>query len=85
MKKIAYLLKMKSNTGELHLFEAKVTGDKKCISNYTSICGKMIKLESSENKFVCKDEDTARIICAEIGRTVCGNCVSHLYTTDYEG
>lgn len=32
--------------------------------------------------FTCKDEVEARKKCAELGRKVCGTCVSHLYKTD---
>jgi hypothetical protein len=41
----------------------------------------MDKSESTGNIFACADEDLARKKCAEIGREVCGICVSHLYTT----
>lgn len=76
----AYTLKKKKETGELHLFKGKMT-DNGCTSNQKSICQKMDKSESSGNKFQCCKEDKARAKCAEIGREVCGICVSHLYTT----
>lgn len=76
----AYTLKIFGETEELHLFEGKMT-EKGCTSGSTSICQKMAKAESSGNKFTCLEEDEARIGCAEIGRKVCGICVSHLYTT----
>jgi len=76
----AYTLKMKKDTQEYHLFKGKMT-DKACTSSDTSICEKMSKSESAKNVFACKDENSARIECAKIGREVCGICVSHLYTT----
>jgi len=76
----AYTLKIKNNTKEYHLFEGIMLKDG-CNSNQHSICEKMDKSQSSGNVFACEDEDSARLKCAEIGREVCGICVSHLYTT----
>jgi hypothetical protein len=76
----AYTLKKKNDTGELHLFKGKMT-EKSCTSEKTSICKMMDKAESEKNIFTCKDEDTAREKCAEIGRDVCGVCVSNLYAS----
>ena len=42
----------------------------------------MKKSESEKNIFMCYNENEARTKCAEIGRAVCGTCVSHLYSTD---
>jgi len=76
----AYTLKKKKDTGELHLFKGRMTDDA-CTSKQVSICEKMDKSESEGNKFACHNEDDARTKCAEIGRNVCGICVSHLYET----
>lgn len=76
----AYTLKMKKDTKEYHLFKGKKTPDG-CTSNQKSICEKMDKSESAKNIFACADENSARIKCSEIGREVCGICVSHLYST----
>jgi len=76
----AYTLKKDEDTDELHLFEGDMT-DKGCTSAQKSICKKMDKSESSGNVFTCKNENDARVKCAESGRKVCGTCVSHLYTT----
>ena len=81
MNKIVYTLKIKDNTDEFHLFEATVTSGSKCTPKSKSICRKMKKSESTGNKFACKDEDAARKNIANIGRSVCGTCVSHLYET----
>lgn len=35
----------------------------------------------SNSYFACLTEDSARKSIAEIGRGVCGTCVSHLYET----
>lgn len=75
----AYTLKEMKDTGELHLFEGEMQPDGRCSSENYSICGKMSKSESAKNVFACLDEDDARMRCAEIGRDVCGICVSHLY------
>ena len=76
----AYTLKKKKDTNELHLFEGTMTKDG-CTSSQKSICNKMDKSESAGNKFTCYTEDEARKKCAEIGRAVCGICISHLYNT----
>jgi len=76
----AYTLKKKKDTKELHLFEGDMTPEG-CNSASTSICEKMKKSESEKNVFTCFNEDEARKKCAEIGRDVCGICVSHLYST----
>lgn len=75
-----YCLKQKGNTNEYHLFECTPTKDS-CSCPTKSICGKMNKSESKQNKFTCKSIDVARKKCAEIGYTVCGTCASHLYKT----
>lgn len=77
----AYTLKQKKETEELHLFEGEFTEPGKCNSGATSICEKMAKADSSGNIFACKNENDARTQCAQIGRKVCGVCVSHLYAT----
>lgn len=41
----------------------------------------MYKSESQGNAFTCFNEEQARKRIAEIGRSVCGVCTSHLYTT----
>ena len=79
----AYTLKKKRETEELHLFEGDFTNvkEKKCNSKQISICEKMDKNESEGNLFFCEDENIARTKCAQLGRKVCGICVSHLYAT----
>lgn len=76
----AYTLKKNGDTEELHLFEGDMTTEA-CTSNPKSICKKMSKSESGGNIFTCKNEKEARSKCAELGRKVCGTCVSHLYAT----
>jgi hypothetical protein len=78
----AYTLKKKNETKELHLFEGDMTPEG-CNSESTSICRKMKKSESEKNIFACFNEGEARVKCAQIGRDVCGICVSHLYSNDY--
>lgn len=82
MEKVVYTLKKRKDTEELHLFRAIPTSDnKQCTPNKISICKKMDKDESSGNIFTCASENDARKKCAEIGRPVCGICVSTLYTS----
>lgn len=75
----SYTLKKKRNKEELHLFEGEIKNKTECTSNYNSICYKMKKDESSMNLFACFTDEEARIEIANIGRKVCGICVSHLY------
>lgn len=77
----AYTLKKKKDTKELHIFKGDFTEGKKCNSEASSICNKMIKSESAGNKVACKNASEMRLECAQIGRAVCGSCVSHLYAT----
>jgi hypothetical protein len=81
MGKVAYTLKQKNGTEELHLFEGEFTESDKCTSGLMSVCEMMAKADSSGNIFACLDENDARLECAKLGRKVCGVCVSHLYTT----
>lgn len=78
----AYTLKKHKTTGELHIFEGEMTPnhpDHQCKSPSLSICEKMRKTDSTKNIFACATEGQARIKSANIGRSVCGVCVSHLY------
>lgn len=76
----AYTLKKRKDTEEYHLFEGDFSLEP-CTSNKLSICKKMDKSESQGNAFTCFNEEQARKRIAEIGRSVCGVCTSHLYTT----
>ena len=80
MGKIAYTLKRRKDTNELHLFEGEMVSDDECKSKSTSVCGMMEHSEGG-NIFQCEDEQTARERCAKLGRQVCGVCVSTLYAT----
>ena len=81
MDTIVFSLKQKKETQEFHLFRAKPTVDSKCTPESKSICKEMDLSESSERIFSCEKEAAARRKCAEIGRQVCGTCVSSLYET----
>jgi len=79
--KEAYSFMEKSNTKEIHIFEGKFT-EKSCTAPDPCICEKMDKSDGSwVNNGTCKDEQQAREKAAELGRKVCGDCVSHLYET----
>lgn len=81
MNETVYTLKQKKNTEELHLFKGKVISETKCVNENLSICKKMTSDESKGNLFECKNENEARLKCAQTGRQVCGDCVSSLYLT----
>jgi len=71
---MGYTLIKCKDTKEYHLFKGKSS---------KSICKKMSQpCENIEHKFSYKDEDEARLKCAEVGRKVCGICISHLYKTE---
>lgn len=78
----AYTLIQHDDTDELHLFQGEMTPDG-CTSARLSICKKMTKQDGYRRIFRCLDEDDARTRCAEVGREVCGICVSQLYA-NYE-
>lgn len=76
------LYTLKENDQEqFHLFKSRRELDGSCSARSKSICKKMDHKRAS--KFTCKSEKEARLKCAEIGKSVCGTCVSHLYA-DYE-
>lgn len=80
----AFTLKKHKETGESHLFKGDMNpagSESLCTSAHVSECKEMTKDDSAGNKFACKTEDQARKLIAEIGRPVCGTCVSTLYAT----
>jgi len=84
MSKTVYSLKKHGDLEEYHLFQAELTQtqpNRQCTPQSKSICQKMNNKNSSESKFVCLNEEQARKKCADIGRVVCGVCVSHLYAS----
>jgi hypothetical protein len=79
--KDAYSLLRYKDTNEIHIFKGHFT-EKSCTAQYSSICKKVTdwRNEEIENVKTCLDEDETRHIAADIGRDVCGICVSHLYS-----
>lgn len=80
----AYSLWKHEGTGELHLFKGTMSppgSDHKCSTAAWSICKSMAKSDKAGFKFTCATEREARTHCAAIGRTVCGTCVSALYSS----
>lgn len=75
-----YTLKKKRNTNEMHLFKC-VPANIECKCEPISMCKKMTENESHDDMFSCNNEDDTRMKIAKIGRQVCGNCASELYTT----
>lgn len=81
MTKFYSFLKDKK-TEEKHIFEGDTNPKGGCFADQKSICKKV----TNENgnwipDAICLNDNIARKKTAEIGRSVCGVCVSHLYTT----
>jgi len=76
-----YTPKERKETKELHLFVGRQSPDGGCSSSGRSIGIKMTKTKIGGNVFACFDDGNAGLRCAEIGRRVCGTCVSALYAT----
>ncbi|PHR58995.1 MAG: hypothetical protein COA44_02270 [Arcobacter sp.] len=72
-----YTLKEHPRTEEYHLFMATPQPEGKCTPEKKSMCRAMDNIKGS--KFACKDEKTAFIECAKLGKSVCGNCMKELY------
>jgi len=77
----AYSFHSRHDTQEVHVFEGDFTPEG-CTSNFDSICEKTNRRRENMQRVIsCLNEDEAREKAAEYGRSVCGTCVSHLYTT----
>lgn len=84
INEIAYSFFKFNDTDETHIFEGKFTPEG-CNHKFISICKKIDRrIEDTTNIKSCLDEDQARQKAANLGRIVCGVCVSHLYTTYQE-
>ncbi|WP_337967216.1 hypothetical protein [uncultured Flavobacterium sp.] len=79
----AYTFKKEKDTHEIHIYEGNFTDTPTpCNSDPQSICKDPNKATSLNiPNAVCLNENEARQKASEIGRNVCGVCVSHLYTT----
>ncbi|AXG70838.1 hypothetical protein KORDIASMS9_03085 [Kordia sp. SMS9] len=73
-----YTLK-ENSTGQLHVFKSKKDDAGECFTETMSVCGKMRYNQTIKHHFACQTETFTRKKLAEIGRSVCGTCVSHLY------
>ena len=79
-----YTLKKKKGTGEHHIFEGDWVDNESprhCSVASKSICKKTTGNESDYIDKGCMSEAKTRKEAAEMGRTVCGICVSSLYAT----
>lgn len=79
-----YTLKKKKDTEEHHIFEGEWTDNetpRHCSVSQKSFCKKATREESSFIDRSCMSENRTRMVAAEMGRSVCGICVSHLYAT----
>lgn len=77
----AYSFLKKQNTEEKHIFEGDfISGG--CDAETSSICKKATQIQGTWiSNAGCLTDQKAREKAAELGRSVCGICVSHLYTT----
>jgi len=82
-KRKAYSFRKKKETQETHIFEGTFNIEKNgCNTGPLSICRKINRNSKDVIDIVtCLNDDDARQKAADLGRTVCGVCVSHLYTT----
>lgn len=83
VKARGFQLRTKDVSGEKHLFGAARDANGVITASLHSQCKKVEwKITSiMAADFEFKKEDEARMRCAEIGRKVCGTCVSTLYAT----
>lgn len=80
-EEVAYSFFKYNDTEETHIFTGHFTPET-CTAKAVSICEKLNRKEENISQIkICLNEDQARAKAAELGRSVCGTCVSHLYTT----
>lgn len=78
----AYSFLIKSETDETHIFEGDFNKEGGCGAVKSSVCKKATTADGIWiDQAVCLTDAQARNKAAQIGRAVCGTCVSHLYTT----
>jgi len=67
---------------QIHIFEGHFHLDHSCDAAPESIC-KKVKLDQGKwhDEHVCITADLARISAAQIGISVCADCVKRLYTS----
>lgn len=67
---------------QIHIFEGYFHLDHSCDAAPESICRK-VKLDQGKwyDDHVCLAPDAARLRAAQIGTTICAECVKRLYTT----
>ncbi len=81
-----YTIRVSNESNEHHIYEGEWIPEsepKSCSNKLKSICQKALR---SESKLLgkttnCMGEQAARNRAAELGRKVCGVCVSSLYAT----
>lgn len=79
---VAYSFFRYANTEEVHVFEGKFT-PANCTAKFACICAKIEDRRKEEMEVVetCLNEYDARLYAANLGREVCGICISSLYAT----
>lgn len=80
---ITYSIRKRKENDEHHIFEGKLTqtDPRKCSNKDDSICKKVEHKDTVNVSASCLGEARARLTAAQLGRLVCGTCVSHLYAT----
>jgi len=76
-----YVMATHPETGQWHIFPASQP-DAQAACEFLSkdaICQILNWSDAAEKKQACMKHSTTRTKAAEIGRTMCGPCISHLY------
>lgn len=79
-----YSFAKRAETEEIHIFQGKANTppEKGCTAAQNSICRKASRSNTTwVASASCLSEQLARQKAADLGRKVCGTCVSHLYET----
>lgn len=79
----AYSFECKKGTNEIHIFQGTYTLTAMTYQpEALSICKKKIRKASERiSDATCLKEQETREKAVELGRNVCGNCISNLYKT----
>lgn len=84
LRRRAFVLRAHKESDELHIFDGWVDRFENFEPEDKSCCPVVLEDTDQTAHDVMESEDQFRIYCAEIGRSVCGRCVSTLYGTGKE-
>lgn len=77
-----YAICKHKDTKEYHVFHTHINKDKKCcFSSNISLCGAMQTSDSEFCIITCVTEIQIREKAAEVGNTICGNCMKSIFKT----